>query len=882
MNSDSQRIDEIIAEFLQLQEEGKQPLPQDFLDQYPEFQSRLESFFADYFGMQRMMAGDADTTWIGKTELPVSADRYEILTEIARGGMGAIHRVRDTLFDRPLALKTLREDRNDQRLQQRFLIEARITGQLQHPGIPPVHDVGRLPGGELYFSMKLIEGRTLQDLLSERKHPADSRLHFLGVFEQVCQTLAYAHSQNVIHRDLKPLNIMVGEFAEVQVMDWGMARQLQADDSSGEESTVVTLNLGDSSCTEFTEEDMPETVITPPIDSQEETVIPEAPESTDGPEERMTRAGEIMGTLTFMPPEQALGQIEKLNKRSDVFGLGAILCQILTGQPPYTKSGGNYLVQAQRAKLSDAYARLDACGADAELIELCKQCLTPEPEARPRDAGVVAVVVKKYLEDFQQRLEQARLETVEAETQAIEEKKRFRVVRMVAMLTILLVLGASAGGIWYFRFQSEKQADVRMRTRLAERQAEDAMEAAEKDMQAINSRLMDRPRYQILANDREGWALTILNTRDQLDQAKKALNSSGVGLSLELQTRWQKLDRQVEEMANQYQLAKRLEMLRFDALANPNIPAGHLASLAQATRILDSHFRVFGWDIANLSEAQMLQRLRQVPHRFAIVDALDFRALLETDPNQRKKLLRITKEIDPDPWRNRLRDVSRWTDKEELLALTNEPASRTQPPATLGLLGVLLHRQGIDVDRMMQFAISLAPKDFALHYTRASFLTKLDDPSVRKDAAGSLRAAVAIWPESPLPHSQLAWVLALDNQPEAAELEFQEYARRMEKLSPKLQVHSPRIWNNWGLVLLRMEQPEQAEQKFRQALSLNPDYLLARRNLALALENQNKLPQALEELRQVLNAAPADSVAKKHQLRIQERMRRISQPADIP
>ncbi len=113
-------------------------------------------------------------------------------------------------------------------MSQRFLDEARITAQLQHPGIPPVFEVGRLADERPYLAMKLIKGRTLEDLLDERSEPASDRGHFLAVFQQICQAVGYAHSKHILHRDLKPANVMVGAFGEVQVMDWGLAKLVPA------------------------------------------------------------------------------------------------------------------------------------------------------------------------------------------------------------------------------------------------------------------------------------------------------------------------------------------------------------------------------------------------------------------------------------------------------------------------------------------------------------------------------------------------------------------------------------------------------------------------------------------------------------------------------
>ena len=151
---------------------------------------------------------------------------YELLDRVGRGGMGEVFRGTDPALGRDLAVKVLRPElRGLPGAEGRFAQEARLTGALQHPNIVPVHNLGRLPDGRLYFTMKLVRGRTLADLLTG-ENDAALRLELLDVFEKVCQAVAYAHSKGVIHRDLKPANVMVGSFGEVQVMDWGLAKVL--------------------------------------------------------------------------------------------------------------------------------------------------------------------------------------------------------------------------------------------------------------------------------------------------------------------------------------------------------------------------------------------------------------------------------------------------------------------------------------------------------------------------------------------------------------------------------------------------------------------------------------------------------------------------------
>ncbi len=238
---------------------------------------------------------------------PPSA-RYRFYGEIARGGMGSILKGHDAELNRDLAFKVLRADLgDDETMVQRFVEEAQIAGQLQHPGIVPVYDLGTLADGRPFFAMKLVKGRTLGELLRERSDPRDDRPRLVGIFEQVCQTVAYAHARGVIHRDLKPSNVMVGSFGEVQVMDWGLAKVLArggaADHAPAGRPTA------------------------------QRTVIATA--RSDSGDAEMTGAGSVMGTPSYMAPEQARGEIDRVDERADVFMLGSILCEILTGKPTF-------------------------------------------------------------------------------------------------------------------------------------------------------------------------------------------------------------------------------------------------------------------------------------------------------------------------------------------------------------------------------------------------------------------------------------------------------------------------------------------------------------------------------------------------------------------
>jgi tetratricopeptide (TPR) repeat protein len=387
-----------------------------------------------------------DSSSVTQPSAPVEATSasppgYELREEIGRGGMGAVYRALDVALGRDVAVKLL-SDRfaPGSPLAQRFLSEARITGQLQHPGIPAVHQVGTLPDGRPFLAMKLIKGSTLEALLKERADPSAERGRLLGVFEAVCQAVGYAHAHRVIHRDIKPSNVMVGAFGEVQVMDWGLAKVLG-------DAEPATEGRGD-----------PQSASVNALAAEETQPWTEgSPTPQPGSH---TQAGSLVGTPAFIPPEQAVGEIAKVNERSDVFGLGALLAVILTGKPPYVGATFESVrVQAVRGQLEDCFARLDASGAEPELVALCKKCLALEPGDRPRDAGEVAVAVAGLRSAAEERAKLAERERLAAEVRAAEQTKRRKAFQWAAAAIVaVLLLGVAGTTIGLIQADRQRQA----------------------------------------------------------------------------------------------------------------------------------------------------------------------------------------------------------------------------------------------------------------------------------------------------------------------------------------------------------------------------------------------------------------------------------------
>lgn len=227
-----------------------------------------------------------------------SATKYTFVKELARGGMGTVYLAEDTELNRQVAIKVLSTPELTEDLRRRMIREAQIIARLEHPGIVPVHDVGVLPDGRVFYAMKFVRGVRLDEYAASD----DSIRDRLRKFQSVCNAVAFAHAHGVIHRDLKPQNIMIGSFGEVLVLDWGVAKFLRLDrEASSEEA---------------------DTLILPPKDAPRPEKIAD------------TSHGTVIGTRQYMSPEQSRGEIDQLDERSDIYSLGAVLYFLLTNQAP--------------------------------------------------------------------------------------------------------------------------------------------------------------------------------------------------------------------------------------------------------------------------------------------------------------------------------------------------------------------------------------------------------------------------------------------------------------------------------------------------------------------------------------------------------------------
>ncbi len=697
---------------------------------------------------------------------------YEILEELGRGAVGVVYRARHRALNRLVALKMILAGPHlAPETRQRFRVEAQAIARLQHSNIVQVHEVGEQAGCP-YLALELVEGQNLARWIAGVPHPADQAARIVAT---LAHAVDYAHHHGVIHRDLKPANVLLAADGTAKITDFGLAK-----------------------------------------------ILP-------GPgvaEERMTQSGMILGTPSYIAPEQARGQAKEAGPGVDIYSLGAMLYELLTGRPPFQgTSPMDTLLQAAHQEPVPA-ARLVA-HLPRDLDTICMKCLEKDPAKRYATAGALAADLEHFLSD----------EPIAARPVGPMERSlrwlRRRPALVVAMAaSVVLALTLAGVGLWW-RWQ-----------RSAEVQA--AVVNAEDDLRDAEA---FRQRYDFV------------NAAAALGRAKLRLGDEGPA---ELRDR-------IARASHDLELVKRLDAIRLNrvlivTVVKRSLVAEGTEDRTPPARKYEAAFREAAVGTVQDDPAEVAARVTASPVHVALVAALDDWASCALDRDQRAWVLAVARRADPNPWRDRVRDPTTWDNLAVLTDLAATAPLAEQPPQLLAALGRRLRGSDGDATAFLRRVVLAHPADFWVNLDLAYALYG----TAPVEALAYFRTALASRPESVPVHGGLGVLYFHRGQIVEARDQFQYAAR----LAPG----DPWVHNDLGMVLLAEDRTYEAVTHLREAVRLDPDYASAHCNLGLALEAERRLDESRDEGLKALRLDPRNCAAK---LELQGLLLRLGRGADL-
>jgi tetratricopeptide (TPR) repeat protein/tRNA A-37 threonylcarbamoyl transferase component Bud32 len=696
---------------------------------------------------------------------PAGVPRYRPLHLHAQGGLGEVHVAEDAELHRRVALKRLQPHQaQSPDSRRRFLREAEITSKLEHPGVVPIHGLVADENGQPCYAMRFIEGESLKEAI-QRFHDADrdpkrdpgernlALRQLLGQFVAVCKTMAFAHNRGVIHRDLKPGNIMLGRYGETLVVDWGLAKTVQRSDearASGEETVQPSGAAGESA----------------------------------------TRTGQVAGTPAYMSPEQAAGMLGQLGPPSDIYGLGATLYVMLTGQPPF--QGGNLLQQVQRGAV--VRPRHVKPAVPLALEAICIKAMALKPEERYATALDLAADVEHWLADEPVR---AYAEGWATRLRRWGRRHRPLVAGLTAAAVVGLVLGG-AGWWWLERQEAERREQV---ARLEGR-----------DQEAIDTALQQAEGFMRKAQWPESQAA--------LAQAEKRLADGGPA----------PLQERLRQARDNLGLVQRLDAIRLEAAT---LVDGKW-SPRRAAPAYASAFRQHGLDVQRGREPDLARRIAASPVKEQLVAALEDWAW--SDAQLGPRLLALARQADPDPERDRLRDPQLWRAGRELVHRAGQADVGRLSPALVSAVGCLLEDMGGPGVEFLERGQRRFPGDFWLNFNLGTALSR-KARGRWEEAIGYFRAALALRRATAPVYSNLGVALLYKGDPDGAIAALQQAIA----LEPK----SAQTRTNLGLALARKGDLAGAVAAHRQALAIDPQLAVVHNNLGTALAEKGDLAGAI-------------------------------------
>jgi tetratricopeptide (TPR) repeat protein/tRNA A-37 threonylcarbamoyl transferase component Bud32 len=763
--------------------------------------------------------------------VPAGAQRYRPLHLHAKGGLGEVHLAEDAELHRRVALKRLQaQHAGHPDSQRRFLREAEITSKLEHPGVVPIHGLVADEHGQPCYAMRFIEGESFRDAIHRfhdadrdgRRDPGERNLalrQLLAQFVAVCKTLAFAHNRGVIHRDLKPGNIMLGKYGETLVVDWGLAK-------------VVTR----------TEQARA---------SGEETLPPTADRAMEG-----TRPGQVVGTPAYMSPEQASGAVAQLGPASDIYSLGATLYVLLTGQPPF--QGANLLQKVQRGDFPRP--RQVKPGVPPALEAVCVRAMAWKPEERYATALDLAADVEHWLAD----------EPVAAYAEGWAARARRWARRhrpLVAGLAAAAVVGVLLGGLawgWLEHQEARRREEVARLERQEARRREEVARLEGRDRQAIETALEQGEKLL-----RQG---RLSEAEATLAQAAGRLAAGGPD----------DLQQRLRQTQDNLRLGKRLDEIRLEAATlvdgkwNPE-KAGPAYAVAFKEHGLDVVAGEETEVVRRLAASPVKEQLvAALEHWAAWVEDNRMEARLlalarRADPDPLRNRFR-----DPAVWRDRhqLTRLARQADLKRLSpSLLVIVGSRLEELGGPGLELLERGQRRYSGDFWLNFELADALKmkkrarwDEAVGYYRAALavrpgnLVVCNKLGIALEAKGDLTGAIAAYKKA----------IALDPKPAFthynlgnAQAAKKDLARAIACYKQAIALdptHAP-AHNNLGIALKAKGDLTGAIAAYKKAIALDPKYAMAHYNLGNALKAKGELDEAITAFGKAIAIEPKHAPA---------------------
>jgi serine/threonine-protein kinase len=774
----------------------------------PQLRARLEALLRAHAEASGFLQEPADNepTRVGAAVAPPQQTRdlpppvplvpgYEIGTRLGQGGMGVVYRARHVQLNRVVALKMILAGNlagaDD---VARFLSEAEAVAALQHPNIVQIFEIGRHDGMP-FMALEYVAG----DSLATRLQPGPLLPRQAArLVEQLARGMNVAHQAGIVHRDLKPANILLQE---------EVARR--GAESAEEDFSALSAPLRATSlCPKITDFGLAKRV---------ETAPDGAPLSAEG----LTRTGLIMGTPSYMAPEQAQGQGKQVGPAADVYALGAILYECLTGRPPFKASTVletlQQIVDEEPVPPRQLQPRLPK-----DLQTICLKCLSKEPQKRYARAFDLAEDLRRW-----QNLEPILARPVGRLERAVKwVRRRPAMAALGVALLLLLIAGLEAirGAFSYQHLQiqqageqARQETERRARRNYLNQEVVTAVREAEQERHHLQERLNDPLKVHVFLSDLHKWQQALDRTRAAVTRAQKLADVTPELLEPELAARLETLQKQLAADAEAYRLADKLDAIRQEAY----LWIESMHNFAAAGPKYAVAFREAGLAMDHGSAQELAEQVRRSPARYALVVALDFWAEVNDDPKLLQRLLAVTRLADPDPWRNQVRDPKRWQDRKALQQLATQAPAGGQSPHLLILLSDMLGQADGDPLPLLRQAVLAHPQDFWLSCALGG---RCQEPAER---IGYYQAALAIRPLSVAALNNLGLALYRSKDVVGAIACYQK----------ALTIDSKHAFSHCGLgTALRAKQDVKgAIACFQKALECDPKLAIAHTGMGLAL-----------------------------------------------